>query len=209
MEIYTLPLGALQTNCYLLVSSDGAAAVVDPGVCAPELLALIREKTTGVQKILLTHGHADHISGARELRKLTGAEICIHRLDDAFTDSELNMAADCGYAFAPFKADRLLEDGDCVTFGRETLRVLHTPGHTPGGVCYLHEQDRVLFSGDTLFCLTAGRTDFPHGSHSDLMRSLQTLRDLPGDWAVYPGHERATRLENERRRNLYMRRLGK
>ena len=209
MQVYTLPLGAYQANCYVLIDADGAAAVVDPGECAPELMALLHDKTASVEQILLTHGHADHISGAAALRELTGAGICIHALDDSFTDSDLCMARDCGYAFAPFKADRLLSDGDTVRFGRETLRALHTPGHTPGGVCYLHDADRVLFSGDTLFCLTAGRSDFPRGSYDDLMRSLARLRDLPGDWKVYPGHERATTLDAERRRNFFMRRLGK
>ena len=209
MQVYGLPLGALKTNCYVLIGDDGAAAVVDPGDFAPELCALLREKSAAVEKILLTHGHADHISGAAALRDLTGAEICIHALDDPFTDSGLCMAAECGYVFSPFKADRLLQDGDTVSFGSETLRVLHTPGHTPGGVCYLHDADRVIFSGDTLFCLTAGRTDFPRGSYDDLMRSLARLIALPGDWKVYPGHERATTLDAERKRNYFIRRMGK
>ncbi|MBQ7546581.1 MAG: MBL fold metallo-hydrolase [Clostridia bacterium] len=209
MQVYRLPLGALNTNCYVLIGDDGAAAVVDPGEYAPELLSLLQEKSAAVEKILLTHGHADHISGAAALRDLTGAEICIHALDDPFTDSRLCMANECGCVFAPFKADRLLQDGDTVSFGSETLRVLHTPGHTPGGVCYLHDADRVIFSGDTLFCLTAGRTDFPRGSHDDLMRSLARLIALPGDWKVYPGHERSTTLDAERKRNYFIRRLGK
>ncbi|MBQ7541549.1 MAG: MBL fold metallo-hydrolase [Clostridia bacterium] len=209
MQVFKLPLGALCANCYVLVGDDGTAAVVDPGACAAELVSLIREKTAGVKKILLTHGHADHIGGAPALRELTGAPICIHTLDDAFTDSALSLAADCGYDFAPFKADCLLENGDTVTFGKTTLRVLHTPGHTPGSICFLHDADNVLFSGDTLFCRTAGRTDFPRGSYEDLMRSLETLRDLPGDWTVNPGHERATTLDDERKRNFFMRRLGK
>lgn len=209
MNVFTLPLGAFRANCYVLLGADGKAAVVDPGECAPELLGLLREQNASVEQILLTHGHADHISGAAALRGLTGAEICIHTLDDPFTDSDLCMARECGYPFAPFKADRLLEDGDEVSFGSETLRVLHTPGHTPGGVCYLHDADSVLFSGDTLFCLTAGRTDFPRGSYDDLLRSLARLRDLPGDRNVYPGHERATTLDAERKRNFFMRRLGR
>ena len=207
MEVYKLPLGPFGTNCYVAVDENGRAAVIDPGLYAPELQTLLREKTAAVETILLTHGHADHISGAAALREATGAPISIHTLDNDFTDGPLCMADECGYPFAPFRADRLLEDGDTVAFGKETMTVLHTPGHTPGSVCFLHGDDRVLFSGDTLFCLTAGRTDFPRGSHDDLMQSLRRLRDLDGDFTVYPGHERATRLDAERKRNFFMRRL--
>lgn len=207
MEVYTLPLGPFGTNCYVAVGRDGKAAVIDPGLYAPELQALLRDKTSAVELILLTHGHADHISGAAALREKTGAPILIHRLDDEYTDGPLCMADECGYPFAPFRADRLLEEGDTVTFADETMTVLHTPGHTPGSVCFLHAEERVLFSGDTLFCLTAGRTDFPRGSRDDLMQSLRRLRDLDGDYTVYPGHERATRLDAERNRNFFMRRL--
>lgn len=207
MEVYKLPLGPFGTNCYVAVDENGRAAVIDPGLYAPELQTLLREKTAAVETILLTHGHADHISGAAALREATGAPISIHTLDNDFTDGPLCMADECGYPFAPFRADRLLEDGDTVAFGKETMTVLHTPGHTPGSVCFLHGGDRVLFSGDTLFCLTAGRTDFPRGSHDDLMQSLRRLRDLDGDFTVYPGHERSTRLDAERKRNFFMRRL--
>ncbi len=207
MQVYTLPLGSYETNCYVAVDDAGKAAVIDPGLYTPELQTLLREKTAAVETILLTHGHADHISGAAALRDSTGADVCIHKLDDPFTDSELCLAAECGYTFAPFRANRLLEDGDTVSFGNETMTVLHTPGHTPGSVCFLHADDRVLFSGDTLFCLTAGRTDFPRGSFDDLMCSLRRLRDLDGDYTVYPGHERATHLDAERKRNFFMRRL--
>ena len=207
MQIDTIPLGPLQTNCYILSDDDGVGAVIDPGLYTPELASLLARRTTRIEVILLTHGHGDHISGAKTLRDETGAPICIHALDDDYTHTPLCMAADCGCPYIPFRADRLLSDGDTVTFGRETLSVLHTPGHTPGGVCYIHEADRALFSGDTLFCLTAGRTDCPRGSLEDLMASLRRLRDLAGDYAVYPGHERATRLDAERKRNLFMRRL--
>lgn len=207
MNIYSIPLGALQTNCYILSDDNGVGAVIDPGLFTPELTETIRAHTARIECILLTHGHGDHIGGAAQLREATGAPICIHALDAKYTDSMLCIAVDCGYPYHPFRADRLLRDGDEVCFGSETLSVLHTPGHTPGGVCYLHEKDRVLFSGDTLFCLTAGRTDFAGGSYDELMASLRRLRDLDGDYAVYPGHERATQLGVERARNLFMRRL--
>ena len=208
MNVYTLPTGAFAANCYV-VSSGTEAAVIDPGDCSQELLSYLREHGLHVSQILLTHGHADHITGAPALRELTGAPISIHTLDAPCTDGPLSLAKECGYPIVHFTADRLLQDGDTVCVGDDTLTVLHTPGHSPGGVCFLNEKDRLLFSGDTLFCLTAGRTDFPGGDMTALMQSLSRLRNLDGDLCVYPGHERATTLEAERKRNFYMRRLGK
>ena len=209
MEVYTIPTGTLRANCYIAAAQDGSAAVIDPGADVPMLLDFLQTHSLTVRHILLTHGHADHIGGADALRSATGAPISIHELDRRCTDTGYSLAEQCGYPFCPFLPDTLLHDGDCISLGDETLTVLHTPGHSPGGVCYIHEKDRILFSGDTLFCYTAGRTDFPGGSFDTLMESLQKLRDLEGDYTVYPGHERATTLEHERKRNYFMRRLGK
>lgn len=208
MLVSTLPLGALGANCYLFSDEDGNAVIIDPGCDTPALRALLKENVKKLHWILLTHGHADHISGADALRAQTGAPIAIHALDDAYTDSRLSMAAECGYDFTPFKADRLLQDGDTVEFAGHTLCVLHTPGHSPGSVCFLYAEERLLFTGDTLFCLTAGRTDFPGGSTEQMRSSLRRLRRLEGDYTVYPGHERSTLLSRERTRNFFMRRLG-
>ena len=208
MNVYTLPTGAFAANCYVLCTGT-EAAVIDPGACSTALLKLLDDNGLHVTQILLTHGHADHITGAPALRERTGAPISIHQLDAPCTDGGWSLADECGYPPVHFKADRLLQDGDTIAVGDDTLTVLHTPGHSPGGVCFLHEKDRLLFTGDTLFCLTAGRTDFPGGDTATLMQSLCRLRNLDGDWRVYPGHERATTLEAERKRNFYMRRLGK
>lgn len=206
----SLALGPVSANTYIVTDdATGETAVIDAGACTEELLDKLNGKN--VRYILLTHGHYDHILGVPALKAHTGAEVLIHKADaDCFWDTEKSLASfDHSFSQTPMKADRLLSDGEEIHLGETVLSVLHTPGHTKGGVCYIDYQDRLIFSGDTLFCLTAGRTDFPGGSFEELMASLITLRNLPGDYIVYPGHNRATTLEHERVRNRYMRRIGK
>ena len=210
VTVDSLALGPVSANTYIVTDdATGETAVIDAGACTDELLDKLKDKN--VRYILLTHGHYDHILGVPALKAHTGAEVLIHKADaDCFWDTEKSLASfDRSFSQTPMKADRLLSDGDEIHLGDTVLSVLHTPGHTKGGVCYIDYQDRLIFSGDTLFCLTAGRTDFPGGSFEELMASLITLRNLPGDYIVYPGHNRTTTLEHERVRNRYMRRIGK
>lgn len=210
VTVDSLALGPVSANTYIVTDdATGETAVIDAGACTNELLDKLKGKN--VRYILLTHGHYDHILGVPALKAHTGAEVLIHKADaDCFWDTEKSLASfDHSFSQTPMKADRLLSDGEEIHLGETVLSVLHTSGHTKGGVCYIDYQDRLIFSGDTLFCLTAGRTDFPGGSFEELMASLITLRNLPGDYIVYPGHNRATTLEHERVRNRYMRRIGK
>lgn len=209
IKIQTIPQGPLGTNCYLLTDvKSGESAVIDPGGCDGVLEEFLSKLT--VKYILLTHGHFDHILGVSRVRALTGAKVAVHTLDaDCLTDESKSLCSwECPGQQTLTGADILLSEGDVLYLGETAIRVMHTPGHTRGGVCYILESERILFSGDTLFCLTAGRTDFEGGSTEALMQSLRRLADLEGDYTVYPGHNRSTTLAFERVKNRYMRRLG-
>ncbi len=194
MKIYTLPLGQLETNCYLVADGDGVAAVIDPAAAPERILQTARESSLTIQAILLTHGHFDHVGAIAGLTQALRCPVWMHEneltLPEYLTDGPLYYTD--GYG-----------EGDTVTVGKLNFTVLHTPGHTPGSVC-LRCGD-ALFSGDTLFAGSCGRTDFSGGSGSEMCRSLRRLAQLPGDLAVYPGHGEATTLARERRENPYLR----
>lgn len=208
IEVRSIPLGPILANTYVVTDKDsGETAVVDCGEFNDNLKRLIGNKK--VKYILLTHGHFDHILGVAQLKEYTGATLAIHEKDaDCLIDEEKSMAL-CEYSRVqkPVSADIQLKEGDVLTLGETQIKVLHTPGHTVGGVCYLIESERIIFTGDTLFCLTAGRTDFEGGSFEDLMASLIRLNQLKGDYIVYTGHNKATTLDFERTHNRYMRRM--
>ncbi|MBR4728560.1 MAG: MBL fold metallo-hydrolase [Clostridia bacterium] len=211
MKILQLPLEhPAFANRYLLIDeATNEAAAVDPAWyegALKETLAAMPELR--VKYILLTHGHFDHLLGAYALKAATGAAVVIHALDaDCLSDPSRSLAAQNGLDQTPMTADLLVNDGDTLSLGSETIRVLHTPGHTPGGVCFLLERDRVIFSGDTLFCMTVGRTDLG-GDPAAMADSLRRLIALEGDYRVLPGHNRETTLAQERRRNFFIRRMG-
>lgn len=212
MKILTLPPAhPAFANSYLLIDpATNAAAVVDPGYCDGALAqALAAAPDLHLDYILLTHGHFDHLLGVQALKEATGAAVVIHPLDaPCLSDPAQSLAAEHGLAQTPVQPDRLVRDGDTLQLGSEPIRVLHTPGHTPGGVCYLLERDRVLLTGDTLFCMTVGRTDLGAGDAQALTASLRRLIALDGDYRVLPGHNRETTLAQERRRNIFIRRMG-
>lgn len=209
MNVTRIPAGPNLANCYVVADKSGETAVIDPGGCSADVLrALAAEEVKNIRYILLTHGHYDHILGATELRRRTGAEIGIHPEDACCTSNDVYSLADnLGEDMQePFEADFFLEEGANIKLGSTELRVMHTPGHSPGSICLMCKRERVIFTGDTLFCLTVGRTDLLGGSPEDMMKSLERLMSLEGDWRICPGHNRETTLLAEREKNRYMRR---
>lgn len=192
----------LAANCYV-VHSGREAIIVDPGGEAPEILDYLAAHELQVVALVNTHGHADHIGGNHWFQEKTGAPVWIHRLDAPYlADESLNLARYVRQSFPAVKPGRLLEDGDEIVLGEKTITVLHTPGHTPGGVSLYWEGH--LITGDTLFRESVGRTDLPGGDGSVLRESLIKLGRLPLDTVVYPGHGEATTIEHEIRKNPYL-----
>lgn len=203
MQIECISGGPLPTNCYLLTDEEtGKTAMIDPGFYNSQLEKAVQKHQ--VVMILLTHGHFDHITGVKKLAVETGAKIYMDAADSDFPmKPELNLSSAMGLdAIEPFVPDVQLHDGSTIELGSLQIKVMHTPGHTRGGCCYLVGD--TLFSGDTLMCGTVGRTDLPTGSYEEIRKSVQRLRDLPGEWRVLPGHEFETKLSWERSNNPYM-----
>jgi Zn-dependent hydrolases, including glyoxylases len=205
MEVIAMPVGMIQENCYIVYEGKDAV-VIDPGDDADRILSKIQEKGLKVSHILLTHGHFDHIGAVQEVKRQTGAEICIHADDaDMLISADKNLSHIIGMPFTSEKADTLLTDGQTIRTGSLEIEVIATPGHTPGGVCFAIGD--CLFSGDTLFNGSIGRTDFPRSSLAALNESLKKLKGLDTDYTVYPGHGPATTLMTEKNSNIFMRGL--
>ncbi len=206
MNIITIETNGFGENCYIVTSDQGNAAVIDPGGKAEEILSYLGKNGLTAKKILLTHGHFDHIAAVWELKQATGAEIAVHELDgEMLTSPVKNLAAMFGEDYRPVAADVLLQDGDRAVLDELVFQVIHTPGHTPGSVCFLVGE--TLFSGDTLFAGSIGRTDFPNGSYAQISESLKRLEALEGDYTVLSGHGEQTTLDRERNCNPYLRML--
>lgn len=202
-----LVVGALDTNCYILKdNASRAALVIDPGGDAFVIKSALLEMDAFPAAILLTHGHFDHILALDEVRTAKTV-VCMHEKDaDMLIDSDLISPSMLGYNPWPFqKADVLFGENDRhISVAGFDLEVIHTPGHTEGSVCYLFGD--LLFTGDTLFCGGIGRTDFKGGNVAKMQASLSLLYNMPGDYAVYPGHDRETTLSEERLHNPYLKR---
>jgi len=200
-----LVVGSLASNCYIVGSEvTGEGMIIDPGDEAEQILEKIKDLQLDIKFIVLTHGHIDHIGAVREVSEATGAEVCVHT-DDAQSLKGWRMGGILGSSYPALPPpDRLLKDGDSIDISDLHFLVLHTPGHTPGGICLLGQG--VVFTGDTLFNYGIGRTDLPGGSHSQLLNSLHTkLMVLPNDTIVYPGHGPETTIGAERRGNPFLR----
>lgn len=196
MKIRVLQVGPIGTNCYLLEDeTTNSAAIVDPGGEGKRILDLVQSDGMDVKLILLTHAHFDHTGGVAQLHKaLPDVPVYLHPADAELLGSQVFPAI--GVPTVPYK------DGDTLKLGSLTISVLHTPGHTPGGVCL--KVGDALFTGDTLFQGSMGRTDFAGGSYEQIMASLKRLAALPGDYHVLPGHMGTSTLEAERKSNYYM-----
>jgi len=204
MIIEALPVGPIQANCYVVGCEETReAAVIDPGAEADRILqALARHRLT-VKLILNTHGHFDHVGANAALKAATGAELCIHAQDAPMLADLVSAASMFGMRVdnSP-PADRLLQDGDRLAFGNLNLSVIHTPGHTRGGISFA--MDGALFVGDTLFAGSIGRTDFPGGDYDTLIRSIrEKLFVLDEQVTVYPGHMGTTTIGREKRYNPF------
>ncbi|HZJ75153.1 MAG TPA: MBL fold metallo-hydrolase [Clostridia bacterium] len=210
MEVNCIALGEYQANCYVLCDrTTGEGAVVDPGDCNEQLLSLINLSGIKTLKyILLTHGHFDHIIGTNQLKKhFPNALTAISEPDKICLKSvEHNLLGE-KYAdvFEEIEEDVIIKDKDLIKIGQSTLKVLETPGHSRGSVCFISEKDKFVITGDTLFYLTVGRTDFEGGDASQLSDSIDKLMLLDDLFTVYPGHNKGTTIGSERKRNRYLR----
>ena len=209
MKIDRLILGDFQTNCYVARLDEAAAdcLIIDTGLDSGDLLTFLRQHRLQPTAVILTHGHADHIAGLAALRQqYPGVRVYIHRLDvDLLADPQANLSAFAGTPFTAEPADIVLEDGDTVEEAGVVLKVLHTPGHTPGGICLYAEREGLVFAGDTLFADGVGRTDFPGGSMEQLVESIRTrLFTLPAETTVYPGHAMRTTIGHEKAHNPFL-----
>lgn len=194
------------TNCYFVINTETKEMlIVDPGDNATMLAAKIEDEQLKPVAILLTHGHLDHASAAEELAKKFEVKIYAHEAEkETLEDSRMNLTAAFGAAKV-FHADVFLKDDEILELIGCKIKVLFTPGHTPGGCCYYFNDQRILFSGDTLFCESVGRTDFPGGSSSTLIRSIrEKLLNLSDDIKVYPGHMAQTSIGTEKMYNPFI-----
>ena len=201
MNIKTLPLGDYQTNCYLVwAEGSKSCAVIDPGYEARRVLSAAEKLGLTIDAVLLTHGHFDHVGAVEEIVEETGCRLWMSQSDWSKTNSPMNNylfpIANCDFCEVWF-----CEDSEEITAGGLTFTVYETPGHTDGSICFLCED--AIFSGDTLFAGSCGRTDLG-GDWDTILRSLERLKETEGDYRVFPGHGLSTTLERERRHNPYM-----
>ncbi len=205
MNLESLVVGPIQVNCFIITcSTTQQTAIVDPGDDAERILKTCAASSLNVTTILLTHGHFDHIGAVQQIKEATGAEIILHRADEFLIAAAPMQAAAFGMpAPKTFSVDRFVAEGDDISVGELTAKVIETPGHTPGSICF-HFDDG-LFAGDTLFYGGIGRTDLPGGSYSQILNSIKTkLFVLPDELKVYCGHGPATTIGREKKYNPFV-----
>ncbi|MDS1030015.1 MBL fold metallo-hydrolase [Bacillota bacterium LX-D] len=206
MFFKSIKVGPIATNCYILgCQVTKEAAVIDPGFDSDVILQCIDEEDLHVKYIINTHGHADHVGANAEIKKVTGAEILIYEDDRSFLlDPSKNLSIYMGMEITGPPADKILQEGDIINIGKTiNLEVLHTPGHTPGGISL--KGDTFIMTGDTLFAGSIGRTDLPGGSYESLLEGIKNkLLPLKEDYIIYPGHGQSTTLQKERTSNQFI-----
>ena len=209
MKIDSLILGAYETKCYILRKDKTAkdCLIVDTGLNAGRMIDFLRENKLNPVAVVLTHGHIDHIAGLVQLQEqYPDIKVYIHKLDaEMLTGSDDNLSEFIGGGFAARAADFLVDEGDIIEQAGVKLEVFHTPGHTRGGICLYSKDDKIVFVGDTLFAGSVGRTDFPGGSMTGLVKNIKKkLLTLPEDTTVYPGHGPSTTIEEEKTNNPFL-----
>ncbi len=205
MVLIRLVVGPLQVNCFILADEKTKdAVVIDPGDDAADILKIIKGKDFKVRYIVNTHGHFDHVGANKAVRDATGAKILMHEADAPLLADAVDQAIVFGMRVTnPPRPDRFVGDGDVITAGEVSLKVLHTPGHSPGGISLLEQG--MVFTGDALFAGSIGRTDFPDGDLMTLIRGIKKkLLTLPDDTRVFAGHGPASTIGEERRDNPFL-----
>lgn len=203
MFVYAMTVGPVATNCYLLGDErTRTGAIIDPGANGKEIAEIAKQSGYQFDKVLLTHSHFDHITGLGELLRNLNPDLPIYVHKSDYPGAEAGFGSEAALDQYE-KQIHFYDAGDVVPLGEAKITVFHTPGHTPGGVC-LQVED-CLFTGDTLFCNSCGRTDLPSSNPMDMMASLRQLGQLKEDYIVYPGHDQFTTLDQERQVNPFMR----
>lgn len=207
MTLRTLRLGELDTNCYIVWDDNRVAVIIDPADEAEEILAVVETENLAVSAVVLTHAHFDHMLAADEVCAATQAPLYIGKGDETALSDPIRNLSGVFQMCEPIRltADRTLAEGEMLSIGALSFTVLETPGHTPGCICLMG--DGVMFSGDTLFCDSIGRVDFPGGDVPAMVNSLRRLTQLPPETRVYSGHGPATTIGREIEQNPYLQRI--
>ena len=206
MIIRKLELNPFGSNCYIVGSeSTREGMIIDPGMMAEEILKHVKDLGLQIKVIVLTHAHMDHTGALAEVKEATDAEVAMHADDAPLLRGSNPMMRMPGSSKEPPAPDILLKDGDVIDIGDLHFNILHTPGHSPGGICLLEKDNEIVFTGDTLFQFSIGRTDFPGGSHEGLVQNIKDkLMILPDKTTVCPGHGPDTTIGVERRINPFL-----